>query len=540
MDIGSDFIQPEFLNIIFFQQKNLVIFPYVDLKHLHGLEIFTIGYNVVNLESTALHNLKEILEFESSNSYSQNPTLYFIYNMDREKVKELMEVDGIRCIINSNENLSSLANGSKFIFFNKKNNQFLNYNITDRELEFENSLIKNSQDADILQETIQKIKIAATRVFKELNQAGNLENLPNILVEYEQKYWKSILDFTSNYFEINIPDISGIKSKPKKPLKDYSDEYEVIISTNPVLGKEFIQLLHDYRSKKVNPAHLELEELYNPQKLYNYLRNHHWKEGIPKTFINEWIQMKLSNYQLTETDQSDFDFIISKIGKKSIGLTLPKFKSNITKNVLKIPSPVTEWNKYIKWTSEHLIELEQLTSILKRRDSKILSEIINDISELDHKLYQNEKAKMEHDNPNQEPPDTSNKLMIVDITNILNLDKDQNHELKFKNILKVHRAVFSLGYEPVMIADASMRYHVDDKNLYEELINNGKIIQSPAGIKADEYILEVAKSENCKFLTNDKFEEYWDEFGLDWIKKNRVTCLFFNNKFIIREEKTRK
>ena len=89
MDTGSDFLRPEFLNIIFFQQKNLVVFPYVDLKHLHGLEIFTAGYNVVDLESTALHNLKEILEFETINSYSQNPTLFFIFNVDKKKVKEL-------------------------------------------------------------------------------------------------------------------------------------------------------------------------------------------------------------------------------------------------------------------------------------------------------------------------------------------------------------------------------------------------------------------------------------------------------------------
>jgi hypothetical protein len=268
MDTGSDFIRPEFLNIIFFQQKNLVIFPYVDLKHLHGLEKFTIGYNVVNLESTALHNLKEILEFESNNSYSQNPTLYFIYNVDRDKVKEIMELDGIRCIINSNENISDLANGSKFIFYNKKNNQFLNYELNNSDLEFENSLISSSQDEIILQENIQKIKIVGTRIFKELNQSDTLENLPDILSDYDKIYWNSILEFTSRYYDINIPDISAIKFKSIEKIKDFSEEYGVLVSTNRALGKEFIQLLHDYRSKKVNPAHLELDELYNPQKLY--------------------------------------------------------------------------------------------------------------------------------------------------------------------------------------------------------------------------------------------------------------------------------
>ena len=77
LDTGIDFIQPEFLNILFFQQKNLVIFPYIDLKHLHALELFTVGHNVIDLESTALYNLKEIIEFEANNSYSQNRTFFF-------------------------------------------------------------------------------------------------------------------------------------------------------------------------------------------------------------------------------------------------------------------------------------------------------------------------------------------------------------------------------------------------------------------------------------------------------------------------------
>ena len=70
MDSGVDFITPEFLNILFFQQKNIVVFPYVDLKHLHSLELFTVGYNIVDLESTALHNLKEIeYKFKKKNYY---------------------------------------------------------------------------------------------------------------------------------------------------------------------------------------------------------------------------------------------------------------------------------------------------------------------------------------------------------------------------------------------------------------------------------------------------------------------------------------
>ena len=90
MDTGYDFLQPEFLNILFFQQKSLVIAPYVDLKHLHSLEIFTGGYNVVDLDSTALHNIREILELENNNSYSQTPCFFFITNINSNELHEIM------------------------------------------------------------------------------------------------------------------------------------------------------------------------------------------------------------------------------------------------------------------------------------------------------------------------------------------------------------------------------------------------------------------------------------------------------------------
>jgi len=532
MDTGSDFIKPEFLNIIFFQQKNLVIFPYIDLKHLHALEIYTAGYNVIDLESTALNNLREIIEFEVNNSYSQNPTLFFIYNVDRGNVKKIMDLNGIRCIINSNEKISDLANGSKFIFFNKKSSQFLNYNLDDSELEFETYLISTSQDEEILLEKIHQIKIAASRIFRELNQNSSLEHLPDILIDYDKKYWDSILQFTSRYYDVNIPNISNVKFKQRKQLKDFLDEYEVLISTNKPIGKEFIQLLHEYRSKKVNPQHLELEELYNPLRLYNYLRNHHWKNEIPEDFISDWTQMKISGYKLTESDQSDFEIILKQIGAQlSPSLLAPQVPASpiITKNhTISIPSLHNEWGIYKQWVLDCLTDMEQLTSATLNNNfsPEFQSYLIKEFMDLNYLI---------DSNSHQNRVKVNNfDLLLVDITNILNMDKNKNHKIKVDNIQKVGDAVTSLEHVPRMIADASMRHNVDDADLYEELVDDGIVIQSPAGIKADEYILEIAKVEKCKFLTNDKFEEYWKEFGKDWIFNNRLTCLFFNGKFIIR------
>jgi hypothetical protein len=170
IDTGTDFIQPEFLNILFFEQKNLVIFPYVDLKHLHALEIFAVGHNIIDLESTALYNLKEIIEFETNNCYSQNRTLFFIYNINKERIQEILSLSGIRCIINTHDNLADLVQEGNYIFYNKKSKTFLNYKTPDPELAFENFLISSSENEALLNEKLQQIKMIATRIFTELNK----------------------------------------------------------------------------------------------------------------------------------------------------------------------------------------------------------------------------------------------------------------------------------------------------------------------------------------------------------------------------------
>ena len=201
-----------------------------------------------------------------------------------------------------------------------------------------------------------------------------------------------------------------------------------------------------------------------------------------------------------------------------------------------IPSFNNEWDKYKQWIFKCLDDLERFSTSKIILSTEDYSYFLEKISELDNLLNKKKNQKEIRSNQDEKIPiQRPNKMIVVDITNILNLDKNEKQKLKTKNIIKIHRAIFSLGYAPTMIADASMRHHMDDENLYEELIADGIVIQAPAATEADEYILEVAKAENCKFLTNDMYEGYWDEFGKDWILINRIPCLYFNGKFIIRE-----
>ena len=317
MDTKYDFISPEFLNILFFQQKNLVIFPYIDLKHIHSLDCFTIGYDVVDMDSTVLHNLREIIEFEASSSYSQQPTFYYILNAKVEDIKILLEFSNIHCVINTHENVQHLANGDKFIFYNKKNNSFLNYEPERVNLSFEQHLIQTSQNEQILLDEILKIKNIATKIFVDLNKNNKADNLPKLMCDYDQIFWDKILTFTRLYFKIQIPKFERPKiihkKKCSKPLKDFSYEYEEILKTNRKIGKEFIKLLHNYRFDKVNSANLEVEQLFYPKKLYNYLRNHHWEKGIPPSFLSKWIKMIDTKLQANENDLLDFQIIFDKL-----------------------------------------------------------------------------------------------------------------------------------------------------------------------------------------------------------------------------------
>jgi len=396
MDTGSDLIQPEFLNILFFQQKNLVIFPYIDLKHLHSLELFTAGFNIVDLESTALYNLKEIIEFEANNSYSQNPSLYLIYNLDRDKIQEIMQIKDIRCILNASGRIEDLANGEQFVFYNKKKKKFINYTPSGTSLDFEKELIATCKNEAMLRDKIQEIKTKSTRIFTEINEKGNLDNLPEILRDYNPKYWNKILDFVRLYYKINVPSVDTEKfsqknQKSKKQSvntrsEDLSKEYEVIVSLNKNIGKEFVQLLHDYRSQNVNPSNLEIEQLYNPQKLYNYLRNHHWKERIPNDFLFNWVQMINTQYQLKDEDINDFETIFIKLNisedlilsliteelnrneKRENNLLIKKSNHKKTSkfddsSINQIPS-TKDFSKFKKWLLKRIEDIEKTIGLI--------------------------------------------------------------------------------------------------------------------------------------------------------------------------------
>ena len=160
--------------------------------------------------------------------------------------------------------------------------------------------------------------------------------------------------------------------KGETQSNDFIREYQVIIATNNVIAREFIKLLHEYRSKKVNPSNLKLDQLYDPQKLYNYLRTHHWKKGIPEDFLVCWFKILNSSFKLKNEELSDFESILNKLNvtenvtSKIRGISqLPKEKNNILKtlekkNEIEKQPSVRNFSEFKKWILNRLDNIEKI------------------------------------------------------------------------------------------------------------------------------------------------------------------------------------
>ena len=101
---------------------------------------------------------------------------------------------------------------------------------------------------------------------------------------------------------------------------------------------------------------------------------------------------------------------------------------------------------------------------------------------------------------------------MVDASNVAHFGRRKDAKPSLEFIIKAEDALIKLGYEPVLIADASLRHEIDQKEEFNKLLDEDKVKQVPSGTTADHFILKMAEDEDAKILSNDVFREYNDEF----------------------------
>lgn len=102
------------------------------------------------------------------------------------------------------------------------------------------------------------------------------------------------------------------------------------------------------------------------------------------------------------------------------------------------------------------------------------------------------------------------KRVLVDASNVAHAT--EGGEARLANIRLVQGKLREEGLDPVIVADAALRHQIDDKNRYEQMIENGLVHQAPAGTDADYFILSFAREMGAPILTNDRFRDRAAEF----------------------------
>ena len=97
------------------------------------------------------------------------------------------------------------------------------------------------------------------------------------------------------------------------------------------------------------------------------------------------------------------------------------------------------------------------------------------------------------------------RIAIVDASNVAHSSEGERAVLD--NIRLVCEKLAEEGFEPIVVADAALRHQIDDSRTYEDMVEDGKIRQAPAGTDADFFILSFARELDASIVSNDRFKD---------------------------------
>lgn len=123
-------------------------------------------------------------------------------------------------------------------------------------------------------------------------------------------------------------------------------------------------------------------------------------------------------------------------------------------------------------------------------------------------------------------------LIIIDASNVAFGGSGGPGKAKLSLLLEVATQVATEGCELRIVADASLRHRIDDKQAYEGFVRAGFILQAPAGRSADQFIAHLARKrlaegQQVHLLTNDLLRQLPD------LEHLRVTFLVVDEKEVL-------
>jgi hypothetical protein len=106
----------------------------------------------------------------------------------------------------------------------------------------------------------------------------------------------------------------------------------------------------------------------------------------------------------------------------------------------------------------------------------------------------------------------ANHPVIVDASNVARSNPDPlslSQVPRVAHLLKIRDYLLRRGFFPVvLIADANLRFHVDDREAYQDLITRAIVRETPPGTSADEELISEARHRAAPLVTNDRLSEW--------------------------------
>ena len=105
---------------------------------------------------------------------------------------------------------------------------------------------------------------------------------------------------------------------------------------------------------------------------------------------------------------------------------------------------------------------------------------------------------------------SDSKVAIIDGSNVAH--SSEGDHARLENIRLVSEKLVEEGYQPVVVVDAALRHQIDDKARFEQMVEEGRIRQAPAGTDADYFILSFARELEAVVVSNDRFKDRLEAF----------------------------
>lgn len=122
--------------------------------------------------------------------------------------------------------------------------------------------------------------------------------------------------------------------------------------------------------------------------------------------------------------------------------------------------------------------------------------------------------------------------VVIDGSNIAWEQQSNKKKPMIQNIKEAYNALKEYGFKDiVIIADAALRYQIDDQEELDKLVVERFIKLVPAKVNADGFILRFSAENGFLILSNDLYKEYRDTYT--WVDERRIPYTILDDKFYL-------